>query len=434
MFRKRKAQKNPFLDAGDSISYTNGSGKYITTTVMQRYLETNNQINTVVDTFTQVASGASLKWYKEDTKGKLKPFKFKQIDPFMMNDFQSTEDFIRQAIGTMETYKQLLIIPETNTSGTRKGKIDFYIAPPNNYELVTGDKRTIEQIKYKSTNGTDTLYNHSDIIFCVMNPTAQNLIYAPSKLKVLNDTIQRIIKINTYTDNYLSSGGKDAVIIGNDDIMSAEQQQEIKKEVDRFVKDHNKKALMLNTEKLSVSSISGNLSTANVVEFMTKLNKEILQSYKMPRFMLGDYDVSTNEDTIKQAVRLWFEVALKPLFKTLESHLTSYCRNVLKVNNIICKFDYENINILEDDSKVRYEQATGMYKLGLISQNEARSMMGLEPLEMEIANETIAPAYIQGMPVRWSNYEADVERNLGNETPTPNGDGGKDNEPKGGTE
>jgi hypothetical protein len=190
---------------------------------------------------------------------------------------------------------------------------------------------------------------------------------------------------------------------------------------------------MLNTEKLNVNTISGDITSTKVIEFLTDLNSQILQSFKMPKYLIGDYPTSVNSDVVKQAIRLWFEVALKPLFKTIESHLTSYCRNVLGLKNIVAVFDYEGISFLEGSATEKYQISTGLNKQGLITINEARIANGFEPLEIELADELIAPAYLTSAnPVRYSKYEEDVARNVGinNPSTTPtNGDGGTDNEP-----
>lgn len=433
LFGISKVTKNPFVNSGDYTTYQNGGGKVVTTAVMENYINTNSQLATCIDAFAQVASGADLKWYKEDSKGKRKLFNFKQIDKFKMNDYQSTQDWVRMALGTLELHKELFIVPEASSAPYRQGMIDFFIAPHGRYEVITGTNQSIESIKYKSASGKDTIYTHAEVIYIPLSNTSNNFFYGASKVKILNDNIQRIMKLNAFTDDYLQSGGKKSAIIGYSDIMSDDMQQEIKREVDNFVKNATKKTLMLNTESLNVTPLSGDITSTKVIEFLSDLNAQILQSFKMPKYLIGDYPTSVNADVVQQAVRLWFEVALKPLFRTIESHLTSYCRNVLGIKNLVAVFDYEGISFLEGSATEKHSISTGLNKQGLITINEARVMNGFEPLDFELANELIAPAYLtSSMPVRYSQYEQDVMRNAGLTTPTDtpvNGDGGADNTP-----
>ena len=48
--------------------------------------------------------------------------------------------------------------------------------------------------------------------------------------------------------------------------------------------------MMLNSEKLTVKEVSESLQSLDVANFMVKLNKRVLESYNLPKFLLGDYE------------------------------------------------------------------------------------------------------------------------------------------------
>ena len=434
-----RVTKNPVI-ASEAFRYKSGGGKPVGTTVYETWLQQIAVLRNVIGTTAELASSATLKFYKEDTKGKKTVFNNpKMFDRDFMNDKDDVSSFIYNYFGQIKTYDSVLIIPEQSKYTPRNGKVDFFIidnqrwyANPN-----TTGSQTIDSVTYRSSGGNETVYKYGDIIYISKPLTSQNLLYGVSRLLSLNNEIERIITMGTYLDNYIASGAKKSVIIGTDDFLSPKQEDEIKDAINKFLSDPNQKVVLLNSEKLSVNEVSESLGSINVADFMSKLNRRVLESFNLPKFLLGDYEGVSNAELVRLSMRVFFETAIKPEFIRLQRHLTRYARDVLNVKNILLEFDFEGISILEDSLAEKLDKAERLFMLGSYSHNEVRRSVGDEAIENPNFDLHFAQAYLtSGIPVTIENLQEDIKNKLNVETTAkdnvsdvPSGNGGEANTP-----
>lgn len=430
-----RTTKNPVI-ASEAYRYKSGGGKPVGIAVYETWLQDIAVLRNVIGTTAELASSATLKFYKEDSKGKKTIFNNpKMFDKDFMNDKDDVSSFLYNYFGQVKTYDNVLIIPEKSKYPPREGKVDFFIidnqrwfANPN-----TTGKQTIESITYRSSAGAETTYNYGDIIYITKPLTSSNLLYGVSRLLSLNSEIGRIITMGTYLDNYIASGAKKSVIIGTDDFLSPKQEDEIKEAINKFLSDPNQKVVMLNSEKLSVHEVSESLGSLDVATFMTKLNRRVLESYNMPKFLLGDYEGVSNAELVRLSMRVFFETAIRPEFLRLQRHLTRYAKDVLNVKNILIEFDFEGISILEDSLTEKLDKAERLYMLGSYSNNEVRNAVGDESIDNPNFDLHFAPAYLtSGTPVTIENLQEDIKNKITSETTkndVPSGAGGEANTP-----
>lgn len=425
----REVTKHPALSAGDASDYQNGAGKTITTSYAQ-YLNSIERLNSCVRTTAAIASGARFEFWKKDSDFKETKVKVKQFDDLFMNDYQSNSDFLRELIASLLTYDSAYIVAQNGTNKSRKGFIDFYLLDPNKCTVVTGEPNdTIKEIEYTSSSGNVTRYPYSQIIYINSSITSTNIIYAIPRIQSLINSINNILRVDEYTSAYLASGGKSSAIIGFDGMLSEEQQREVKREVNGFLRDVNPRALMINAEKFNMGSVSGGMTSAGVIDMVKHLNDSVMRAFNMPEFLLGNYFQSVSETVLRDAARIFFEISIKPLFRTIEQHFARYMRNELGVKDIFVKMNYEGINILEASLKDKLDMSERLYKLGTMSANEVRIELDKEPLEFDAANYHTLPAYLQSNhPITLENYDEDIARfDVTESSETPNGDGGANN-------
>lgn len=429
-----KHTKNPVI-ATEAYRYKNGGGRPTGINVYETWLTQISTLRNVIATTAELASSAQIKFYKEDSKGKKTVFNNpKMFDKDFMNDKDDLASFLYNYFGQIKTYDNVLIIPEKSKYAPRNGKVDFFIIDNQRWTAnpsLTGSQ-TIDSITYRSSSGTETPYRYQDIIYISKPLTSSNLLYGVSRLLSLNSEIERIISMGNYLDGYIASGAKKSVIIGTDDFLSPKQEDEIKEAINKFLSDPNQKVVMLNSEKLSVNEVSESLGSLDVANFMSKLNKRVLEGYNLPKFLLGDYEGTSNAELVKLSMRVFFETAIKPEFLRLQRHLTRYGRDVLNIKNLIIEFDFEGISILEDSLTEKLDKAERLFMLGSYSHNEVRRAVGDEAIENPNFDLHFAPAYLtSGTPVTIENLESDIARKLQTNTTNdvPSGQGGSANTP-----
>jgi len=231
--------------------------------------------------------------------------------------------------------------------------------------------------------------------------------------------------------DYYASGGKESVIISPDEPMSESRAKDLRTAFQEFISSRKTQTLFLNY-KVNVDQVSDAESAKDVMEALTTINNLIIESYGVPRCLLGDYQGNLNDPAIVTASRVFFTVHLKPIFKEIEYKFTKYFRDTLGLKDAIVEFDYSDVDILENSVEVQTDIAGKLYKLGLISMNEAREMVEIEPLGVEEANWHMLPAYlVSSTPVAIENYQEAIQQGLLSSTPTqtPSGaSGGDDNQ------
>lgn len=427
---KQTVNKHPTIE-NESIIYNNGNNKPINLKAYETWANQVSTLNTALGTTGDLASSAKLKFYKKDSKGNLKLTNFKYIDTDFMNAEQDLPSWLYQYFTTKKLYNNVLIVPEESGRKQRKGIVDFYIMDNVKWKIDPDKTGTtaIDTFIYTTSKG-DITYNYDDVIYISKQLGTSNLLYGISKLQSLNNEVLRILSMGKFVDNFVSSGGKKAVIAGHETPMNENTATEVKQAINKYLKDPNQKVLLLNTEKLSIKEVSDSLAGNDIASFMVKLNKTVFEAFNMPKWLIGDYEGSTNSETVRLGLRVYFQTAIKPEFLSLEKHLTRYITDNLKAKNIIAKFDYDDIDILEDSATEAFEVSSGLFKLGGLSVNELRIKNGLEPIDNPNFDFHFAPAYLMsGQPVRYEKFEEDVAQNIlsSNTNSVPSGEGGQDN-------
>ena len=434
--RKEKKQETQqvnnksFISNAEQSVYQNGGNKPIATQSFQAYVEASSRLDTVLRTSASIASSAHFMYGKVDSNNKFKRTKFAQADGLYMNDYMTESDFLFELFGTLLTYDKLLIIPEESKYPFRKGMIDWTIVPDNNFTVNVGKNQTIDSFTYKSSTGTETVYKYDQCIYITRNLTATNLVYAIPRLKALMTTVENILGIHRFMKEYINSGGKSSIIASSDSLLSEAQSREVKQALNGFLTTQAPKALMMNSEKFTLSKVSDSLTTSGVLDIITTLSNEITKAFNMPLYLLGEYSSSTQGQTMVYANRTWFQIQLNPLFNTLSLAFTRYFRDTFGIKNAMVKFDFSDIQLLEDSDSEKLDIVERAMKTGIMSMNEGRDMMGWEAVGSEYADKHFIQAYLLGQnPVTYENFAEDIKRNLDGSVSSgtqdvPSGEGG----------
>ena len=429
LFTKLFSKKNPTIKE-DAIAYASGGNNEFNSDY-NAYLQSVETLDRAVRVASNVASMAKMGVYK-DVKGELKPLKVKNIDfDFGINEQDSQSDFIRKAFSSMFTQGASMIIAETQP---KTGLIGFYPYDPAKFVINATENSVIDSFTYTSAGGTEMDFSAADVIYTNTTIDVTNLVYAVSRLKPLNDMLTLQANIMKQTNDFYSAGSKDSVIISPKEPMSAANAEALKTTFDTFIQSRQTKTLFLNTD-IDVKSVSNAQSPADIMRSLMEINNTIVQSFGIPPYLFGDYTGYVNDAAIVTASRLFFETQLKPLFESFEYQMTKYFRNTLGLQNAIVKFNFDGIEILQDNLTMKIDNASKLYKLGLLSMNEARERCELEPLDTEAANKHFLPAYLTGSaPVAIEEYDELLAAGFFDTGPTDDmgtgtgATGGEDNE------
>jgi len=425
-FKNPFKTKNPTIKQ-DAIAYTSGGSKEFLS-AYNDYLNTVETVEKCVRICANIASNATMGIYRE-VSGELKPFKVKNVDlVYGINEVDSQPDFIRKVFSSMFTQGASIILAE-ESSATKL--VSFYPYDPAAFTIEASTSAVISSFKYTSKSGTEIPFKPEDVIYANSTIDVTNLVYAVSRLKPLTDMLTLQANIMKQTGDFYATGSKDSVIISPKEPMSQANAELLKTTFNTFIQSRQTRTLFLNTE-VDVKSVSNAQSPTDIMNALVKINGIIVESFGIPPYLLGNMQGYVNDAAIVTACRLFFEIQLKPIFNTVAFQMTKYFRNTLGLKNAVISFDYSNIEILQDNLTMKIDNASKLYKLGILSINEARVECELEPLKDAAADLHMLPAYLTGSaPIPIERFDELMDSGFFNNptSATPSGaSGGADNE------
>ncbi len=410
----------------DAQAYASGAGKTYTDTYFS-YVQSVEALDKVIRIMANVASMAKFEIYKEGSKGELKPYPVKNIDlQYNVNEFDSQAGFLKKLFASLGTQGAAIVIAEQDS---KTKFINFYVYNPADFKIEATENSMITEFVYTSKTGSEVIFKPEDVIYITDTIDVTNLLYSLSRLKSLNDILTLQADVMKQQKDFFGSGGKDSVIISPEEAMGETEAKSLRTAFQEFVSSRKTQTLFLNT-KVNVDSVSNAQSIGEITKALTVLNNLIIESYGIPKWLMGDYSGYINDKAITMAAKVFFQIQLKPIFREVEHQFTKYFRDTLKLPKAVVKFNFDDVEILEDSLETKIDNAGKLYKLGVISINEAREMVELEPLSIETADLHFLPAYLtSSTPVAIENYDQQIANAQESELPSGSS-GGEDNTPK----
>jgi len=411
----------------DAIAYANG-GKKTYTSTYNTYVESVEALDKAIRIIANIAATAKLEIFK-DSNGVLKPLKVKNVDfLYNTNDQDSSSDLFSMIFGSIFTQGAAIILTEDNKKTKFK---NFFSYDVSKFRVETTEQRLVDKFVYVAEGGSEVIYKPEDLIYIAPRVLSSNLIYATSRLKALNDMLTLQSNLMLQTNAYYSSGGKNSAIISPKEPMGSDKASQLKAAFDQFLQTPATKTLFINTE-VDVATVTNAQSPSQIMDALVTINNLVIEQFGIPAYLYGNYKGYVSDAAVVTASRLFFQIQLKPVFQSIEYQFTRYFRNTLGIKDCVLKFNFNDIEILEDSLQVKVEDASKMWKLGLISLNEAREMCELPILPDDAADYRFLPAYLLGQrPVTIENYEEDMTNLFINgiipNTTTSGATGGGDN-------
>jgi len=402
MFERLKSffvKKSPTISS-DYVAYENGSNKEYDT-LYDDYVNSVEALDTVIRTAASIASMATINVYKEDAKGNRKPLKIKNIDlQYDINESDSQNDFIRKVFSSILTQGASIILAEQGPSKN----INFYPYNPAKFNLSATENSIVSEFIYLAEDGSEMSFQPKDVIYVNNSIDLSNLAYSTSRLKPLNDMLLVQAGLMNNQKEFYQSGSKDSVIISPKEPISAEKIRAIQAAFTTFIQSNRTQALFLNAD-IDVKSVSNAQSPKEIMEALLVINQQVLQSFGMPEYLLGNYKGYVSDAAVITASQIFFQIQLRPIFKSIAHQMTKYFRTTLKLQQAIVDFNFDDIDIIHDSLETKLSFVEKGYKLGLLSINEARSILEIEPLDTEEANLHFLPSYlVSSTPIPIEQY------------------------------
>jgi HK97 family phage portal protein len=248
-------------------------------------------------------------------------------------------------------------------------------------DVVMGKKTKIKEYKYG-----DTFFKPSEIIHTKDN-SQENVIIGRSRLHSAKRSIYILDSMLDYQENFFDNGAVPGLIIQTPNILS----ERIKKKlVATWVSIYNpktggKRPMILDGDMKVNPLSSAKFSELEFETSVTSHEKKILKALGVPPILLD----SGNNANLRPNIQLFYEMTVLPLTNAL---ISSYER--------FFAFDMGpevvKVRALRPELKEAGQYFTGLVNNGLMTVNEARAELRLEPVTDPKANELREPQNITG--------------------------------------
>ncbi len=147
----------------------------------------------------------------------------------------------------------------------------------------------------------------------------------------------------------------------------------------RFQGSHNSGRPMLLEGNFSYQQLGLNPKDMDFLELLNLSAREIALCFGVPAQLIGIPEANTysNMETAKLAL---YEETIIPLLKRVESDLNEYLAPLYN-GDIHIQYDINSIPAMAEKTKQTYTNVQGAVTAGILTRNEAREKLGLDPID-----------------------------------------------------
>lgn len=246
---------------------------------------------------------------------------------------------------------------------------------PSDWVKVVPSKDGVEG--YEIGNGADRKRFAWDEVVHISMPNPMHTFYGLSPVK----PIEKKILLNYYYENYLKQFFKEGAIPSG--VLSTEQimnEEAIKRSKFLWKQAHEgNKDIAVLAQGVTYQQVSPPIDSI-VVDTLWKMPREaILAAFGVPPAMAGIFEYANYANADAQ-VKFFWQNCIMPMQRLIAGAL-----NIQYVprfgQNIRVRFDTSGVKALQEDDAIKSTKLTKYVAGGIMTANEAREELGLEPLD-----------------------------------------------------
>lgn len=252
------------------------------------------------------------------------------------------------------------------------GNGNFRLVPNNHIEIEYDD--VTNQVRYKYDNHEQKpRYIPNEKLLHFFEFT-KNGVFGLSRVQALKGTLKAEKELNNLLGGYLTTGIHGTTVIKsvNSDL-SREAREKVRKSFDEATTGDKALNSIVVGPDLDVSSLDLNTDVLNVIDKVNSIViRRIASTFGLPIEKLGLENVHSNALQSDKTSNSYLRGTLQHIFDCITSELTEKLGNK--------NFSFDTSALTSVDPKEMLEQAANAYNNGLITLDEARQMINLDPV------------------------------------------------------
>jgi len=261
---------------------------------------------------------------------------------------------------------------------------NLYHVPSNHIEVVAGKNKKIKHYRYTPDEGIK--YTPAEMIHIQDNNTTGKLVGSSRLIPTLN-SINVLYSMLNFQQNFFKNGAVPGLVLTTPNILGKKIKERLVEYWQKsFAPSKGGRTPLVLDGDFKVSPIS--TTTFKELDFETSIEgneRKILEALGVPPILLD----GGNNANIAPNLKLFYITTITPLVKKVASGLESFFAYDLKP-------DVTTIAALKPELKDQAGYFSALVNTGIMTPNEAREQLSMQPHTDPEANELRVPANIAG--------------------------------------
>ena len=260
----------------------------------------------------------------------------------------------------------------------------LYNIPANRMEIITDKTHFIKGYKYGSTD-----YSFNEIIH-IRDNSSTSIYRGTSRLASANGSIAILNNMSNFQEKFFKNGTVPGLVLKTPNVLSKKIKERVRTDWARLYNPSNggRRPIILDGEFEIEDLGTTNFQELDFQESIATQERKILKAIGVPPILLD----AGNNANISPNQKLFYTNTVIPLVTKVTQALESFFGYDLKPV-------YQNILALRPELRDESAYYTSLVNAGIITRNEARKKLRLEPGKEKFADELILPANVAGSAV-----------------------------------
>ena len=267
----------------------------------------------------------------------------------------------------------------------------WHLGPPSQVKVVPDKRQFVKGYTY-----LDKVAYRKDEVIHFKNPTLNNIYYGVPSVRPLLDTLllesSSMKELTQFYEGSTILGG----VLQSEFNLSPEQIVELREQFNTLYgsRGTQRRGTAVLPAGLKYTTTQSSPKDSMLLETIDTTEQRVLRVFKINSLVLGGESTSTTN--IRELLAATFSVAVRPYLYRIQDQVTLFLREKFKNPNLVFEFDLDKISELETPLDVKMTASKTGYSTGLMSLNEARSLLNLVKLDTKEADYHIVPSFLVG--------------------------------------
>jgi HK97 family phage portal protein len=262
----------------------------------------------------------------------------------------------------------------------------LYHVPAHMVTIVPDSVGFVHSYEYGTLSGVPHVYKPNEIIH-IRDNSINSVYRGDSRINSCLESLYSREAMLSFQNSFFNSGTAMGMIIETDAVLSSRMKE--RQERDWMVKYNPKRSsgrpLILDGGMKAKSTASSNFREMAFVDSIDQMETKVCVALGIPPILLD----SGNNANIKPNLELLFYLTIIPMLRKVESALEFYFAYDIQLST-------HAVPALLPDQKEESDRLSSLTNNGIITGNEARKMLRLEPIDDPLMDKIRIPANVAG--------------------------------------